>query len=265
MELGNSDVKADFVAVKIGDLDCSAQTKTNLTSPLQDRSSETLVLNAEDNRVKEGTEFQVSLSPSADVSLSAAQFTIDFDPSLASFHGISSESLGLNENSINQRYMQEGLVPFAWYTNKDQALTTSTEMVLTFRAKKDLTVAELFQINSELTPAVAYQSGGKQYGVQLNIHEISAGNINQSVVLHQNQPNPFLKQTTIGFEVPSSQVVSVTVFDIDGKLLYSRDVNASSGYNSIELSTEEIAHRGVTFYQLNTADYSVTKKMIILE
>ena len=265
MDLGDSVSKVDFIAVKIGDLDCSAQTKTSNLTAIEDRSSETLVLNAEDNFVKAGTVFEIALTPSADVNLSAAQFTIDFDPSLAEFGGITSETLELNESSVNRKFASEGLVPFAWYTSGERVLTTSSEMLLTFTAKEDLTIAELLQLDSELTPAVAYNSDGKQYDVQLNVQETNIVSTAQSVALHQNQPNPFLQNTLIGFEVPTQQSVSLTVFDIDGKLLYTRDIEASSGYNSIEITVDEIAQRGVMFYQLNTIDYSVTKKMIILE
>jgi hypothetical protein len=264
MEVGESVSKVDFIAVKIGDLDCSARTKSAFNT-VEERSEETLVLNTNDNAIKAGTEFEVVLSPSSDVNLSAAQFTIDFNPSLADFNGVSSETLNLNENSINKRFAQEGLVPFAWSTHTEQALTTATDVVLSFTAKQDLTIEELFQIDSELTPAIAYSSEGKQYDVQLNIQEASTSSASQSVVLHQNQPNPFLTNTTIGFEVSDAQSVSLTVFDIDGKLLYTRNVEASTGYNSIEITSDEIAQRGVMFYQLNTTDYSVTKKMIILE
>ena len=264
MEVGESVSKVDFIAVKIGDLDCSARTKTALTT-VEERSEQTLVLNTKNNTIKAGAEFEVVLRPSTDVSLSATQFTIDFDPSLAEFNGVSSEALSLNNNSINMRFVQEGLVPFAWSTHADQTLTSATDVVLTFTAKQDLTVEELLQIDSELTPAMAYSSEGKQYDVQLNIQEASTTTTSHSVVLHQNQPNPFLTNTTIGFEVSDAQSVSFTVFDIDGKLLYTRNVEASTGYNSIEITSDEIAQRGVMFYQLNTADYSVTKKMIILE
>jgi len=262
MDLGTEDAVVDFIAVKIGDLDCSAQTKSNFNS-LEERSNKKMVLNALNQTVKAGTSFDVVLNPSSDITLSSAQFTLHFDASMADFSGITSESLEL-KNSFSEMYMEEGLVPFAWYTHKAKDLDVDTDLVFTFTAKQDLSVSELFTIDSELTPALAYTPNGTQYDVQLNILDTNV-DANHSIVLHQNKPNPFSDASIIGFELPNEQAVSITIFDIDGKLLYTKDVEGTAGYNRVELTADEISKTGVLFYQLNTGDYSVTKKMIILE
>lgn len=263
MDLDNEDAVVDFIAVKIGDMDCSAQTKNNVNS-LEERTNQTFVLTATNQTVKAGTQFEVSLNLTEDIALSAAQFTLNFDATKAVFNNLTSEILGLKKNNINEMYVDQGLVPFAWYTQSQKNLDADANLVLTFTAIQDLTVADLFDIDSELTAAAAFASDGTQYDIQLNIQDQDL-DISLSIALHQNQPNPFKGETVIGFELPSAQPISITIFDIDGKLLYTRALEGAAGYNTLALSADDIAQSGVLFYQLNTSDYSVTKKMIVLD
>jgi len=83
--------------------------------------------------------------------------------------------------------------------------------------------------------------------------------------LFQNYPNPFNPVTTIRFEVPKSQKIKLSVFDILGreiKVLY--DDLAPAGIVSVDFSGDEFAS-GMYIYQLKTADFSISKKMVLLK
>ena len=264
IETLSADTEVDFIAVKIGDLDCSAQTKSSVTT-VTERAAQPLVLQTSNAAISAGTKFSVSLSTQEDFTLSAAQFTLNFDPNLAAFEGIQSQALSLNEGAVSQKFAQEGLLPFAWYTTKGVDFTESTDIVFNFTAKQDLTIADLLQLNSTLTEAKAYTPMGEQYNVELNILEETTTLVPTTFKVYQNQPNPFSSQTVIGYEMPTAQAVLLTVFDLDGKVIFTRNLDAAAGYNSVELTSAQINKSGVLYFQLNTADYSVTKKMIILE
>jgi enterochelin esterase family protein len=84
-------------------------------------------------------------------------------------------------------------------------------------------------------------------------------------VLYQNYPNPFNPVTTIRFEVPFSQHVELSVFDMLGrevKVLYN-DI-APAGIVTVDFRAEGLAS-GVYFYRLKTQDFVISKKLLLLK
>jgi photosystem II stability/assembly factor-like uncharacterized protein len=82
--------------------------------------------------------------------------------------------------------------------------------------------------------------------------------------LNQNYPNPFNPSTTIRFQLPRSQHVTLTVYNAIGErveTLISQTLRV--GAYSIEWDAK---HRpsGVYFYRLETGGYTETKKMIVI-
>lgn len=90
-----------------------------------------------------------------------------------------------------------------------------------------------------------------------------------SVVLEQNQPNPFNPITTICFEIGAPQKVRLDVFGISGKRMCTLvDRHLSAGGHSItwDGTNEKGATlaSGVYFYQLQTSQNTITRKMLLL-
>jgi phosphatidylserine/phosphatidylglycerophosphate/cardiolipin synthase-like enzyme len=83
--------------------------------------------------------------------------------------------------------------------------------------------------------------------------------------LYQNYPNPFNPLTTIRFEVPVSQHVELSIFDMLGrevKVLYN-DV-APTGIIAIDFNADGLSS-GVYFYRLKTQDFVASKKLLLLK
>jgi hypothetical protein len=83
--------------------------------------------------------------------------------------------------------------------------------------------------------------------------------------LHQNYPNPFNPTTNINFEIAKTGFTQIIVFDILGrelKKLVSEELNA--GIYQLIWDAGEFPS-GIYFYKLITADYSQTRKMILLK
>lgn len=264
LEALRTDAELDFIAVKIGDLDCSAETKGNLTDTnVTPRENNILVLETKQQTVKAGTTFEVALQPNQNVNLSALQFTLDFDPSLATLSSLNSTVLDQQDIAINEMFAQEGQVPFVWYNQQDVSLDSDQSITFTFEAKRDFDLDEFLDINSSLTKAAAYSSTGTGYNLAFEM--LDQLDSSAKYTLYQNQPNPFQAETVIGFDVEQDEEVRLTVFNLEGKMLYNAEFTAQAGYNSVVISKEELQTTGVLFYQLDAADYTTTKKMILLE
>ena len=85
-----------------------------------------------------------------------------------------------------------------------------------------------------------------------------------SYKLRQNYPNPFNPVTTIEFEIPEREFVSLKVYDVRGSEVANLvDGEKSAGsykvrFNAYKLST------GIYFYRLQAGSYVDVKKLLLL-
>jgi hypothetical protein len=99
--------------------------------------------------------------------------------------------------------------------------------------------------------------------------------IPNAYTLSQNYPNPFNPVTTILFSVPQNGVgtqhaVSLQIFDITGRLIETLiDEELEPGYHTIQWNAEDSFGKpvsaGIYLYQIRTAGFVQTKKMVLLK
>lgn len=83
--------------------------------------------------------------------------------------------------------------------------------------------------------------------------------------LSQNYPNPFNPTTTIRFEVPKREFISLKIFDILGREVAVL-VNEELKPGNHEVNWEAMAYSsGIYFYCLTGLEYSETKKMLLIK
>lgn len=97
-------------------------------------------------------------------------------------------------------------------------------------------------------------------------HEsISNSLIPESYILSQNYPNPFNPVTTINFGLPENAEISLKIYDVLGRIVdipFNRFMNA--GFYSYRFKSTALPS-GIYFYSLTSANFSETKKMIIIK
>lgn len=98
-------------------------------------------------------------------------------------------------------------------------------------------------------------------GIQPISSEVPVG-----FILKQNYPNPFNPSTTIRFAVPKSANVTIEVFDITGRLVRVLASNefVTPGVKEVTFNASDLSS-GIYFYTLKAADFSETKKMILVK
>jgi aminopeptidase N len=83
--------------------------------------------------------------------------------------------------------------------------------------------------------------------------------------LLQNYPNPFNPVTNIGYDIPKSTNVKITVFDVSGKEVsvvvneFKQAGRYSTSFNSLKLAS------GVYFYKIQAGDFTAVKKMTLIK
>jgi len=127
---------------------------------------------------------------------------------------------------------------------------------------KAVNTSDVLSINSTETPAEAYDDQLNILGVKQQFNIVDKARL----LLYQNKPNPFSDFTTIGFELPDSDDITLVVRDIAGRTIQSVSGNYPKGYNEIRLTSTDLrSMRGVLYYELKTSFGSPIKKMIIAE
>lgn len=97
----------------------------------------------------------------------------------------------------------------------------------------------------------------------------SAG-IPETYALHQNYPNPFNPSTTIRFDMPEQGFTSLRIYDVLGRevvMLVHKEISAGKhaySWNGKDMYGQ-IAATGIYFYRLETADFTKTRKMLLVK
>lgn len=93
--------------------------------------------------------------------------------------------------------------------------------------------------------------------------------VNSSIVegysLSQNYPNPFNPSTVINFALPVKSMVSIKVYDVNGKEIAELiNEEKDSGSHSIEFIGINLSS-GVYYYKLTAGDFSQVRKMVLVK
>lgn len=244
---------ADFIAVKVGDVNTSATT--NLANGSEDRGAfGTLLLEIEDRTVGKGENVTVEFK-SADLAILGYQFTLNFDPDKLDLVNLL-PGVAADEN-FGFTLLDKGAITASWNGKADSEALFS----LVFYAKANGRLSDLLSLNSRYTKAEAYNLNGNLLGVQLGF----TNGVTPAFELYQNTPNPFRGNTVIGFNLPQSGSAKLTVTDVSGRVLKVVEQDFAKGYNEVQLNSNELPSYGLMYYTLETATNTATRKMVIVE
>jgi hypothetical protein len=232
----------DFAGVKIGDVNGSAVA--NATMPAEDRTAGTAIFDIEDRDVKAGEEFEVSFKSAQ--ALKGFQFTATLD-GLTAINTVE----GANVTANNFNLAPSGAMAVS--------IDGAQEFTVRFRAEKAGLPSQMLGVSGAITRAEAYGDAGR-LGVAFRFDGKTIAGV--GFELYQNQPNPFVNKTFVGFYLPEAAEATLTVFDETGRVVYQQKGQFAKGENSISLDRALINTTGMLYYKLETATDSATKKMI---
>jgi hypothetical protein len=131
---------------------------------------------------------------------------------------------------------------------------------LKFRAAKAGKLSQMVKLSSEITKSEAYNLTEGRMEVALRFDGKTIAGV--GFELYQNQPNPFVNKTYVGFNLPEATTATLSVYDETGRVVYTQKGDFAKGYNAIALDRALMNSTGVLYYSLETATDSATKKMI---
>ena len=106
---------------------------------------------------------------------------------------------------------------------------------------------------------------GYPTGVEENLFSLP-----KSFYISQNYPNPFNPETTISFSIPKDSKVEISIYNVKGqKIKTLTNENLQSGYYKViwngKDENDKSVSSGIYFYKMETDNFSLIKKCILLK
>jgi hypothetical protein len=102
-------------------------------------------------------------------------------------------------------------------------------------------------------------------GITTWIDQFSGKNIPGEIRLFQNYPNPYNPTTKIRYQIPTTGLVSLRVYNLLGEVVATLvNVEKSAGNYYVEFIASGLPS-GIYFYRLQAGNFVETRKMILLK
>lgn len=250
---------ADFIAVKIGDIDGSA---TGFVSDGDVVTTRSTVITTEEQKLAIGYN-EIGFSAEDVEDIYGMQLELAINEKIVQTVEVTSDLFDITGDNV--RY-QDGKL----YLVVGEALPADgTDRIFTVKVttRDEAYVSDIIALNSQdIKPQLISGEDDLLEAVDFSMEvKGKATEVEHDFELFQNVPNPFSTTTDIAFVLPSDQKVSLTVLDVTGQLVYRTQGYYTKGYNVITLSMQDIEASGILHYQLDTETNSDNKKMIIIK
>ncbi len=116
-----------------------------------------------------------------------------------------------------------------------------------------------FMISHGPTEAVAYTVE------QEKLHTIRLEHKSSQAITVYNRPNPFKDATTIVFESKALETAQLNIFDLSGKMVFSRQVQLQHGQNEYFIHRSDLSNPGMYSYEMKSETQHSTNRMIIVD
>jgi hypothetical protein len=127
---------------------------------------------------------------------------------------------------------------------------------------------------------IAYIFGGRTYGyvsyvrpfslLRADLSDISEAkayseNVSEEFYLSQNYPNPFNPTTSIGYGIPTNDLVTIKVFDLLGREITTLiEEKQTKGDHSVSWNATSFTS-GIYFCRLQSGKFTKTKKLLFMK
>ena len=245
----------DFVGVKVGDVSGNAIANSLQVSS---RSNEMLTFRVDDQNIDAGELVRVAISSAEFTDVTAFQFTMNLAG--LEFAGIESGAIAMTEENIA---VHKGALTFAWTHVNGITEANDVLFTLTFKALAGINLRDAISLGSNITYASVYKTNEERFGADFTF-DTGEGLVGQ-FELYQNEPNPFSAVTTISFQLAQEGPAELTVFDVTGKTVTVIRGQYARGYNEVSINKTDLGASGVLYYQLESGDFTATRKMVVID
>ncbi|MBK7234014.1 MAG: HYR domain-containing protein [Saprospiraceae bacterium] len=252
-----SDLKADFVAIKVGDVNESAKTRG--ANGVSNRTAQTLDLYYEDVEMKKGEMYEIQIKSSNISKFTGFQTTVE----LGGEFGQMIELVPNRQNHFGEEHyslhsLHNGKISMSW-----DGHAKNDERLLSIKIKSNLDgrLSDMLRLSSSITQTMSIDEHQAEGRIELR----STGMLDKEFVLLQNEPNPWKEQSSIGLLLPRAGTVRLTIYDATGRVHLKAEKEMAKGYQEWIIEGGIVTGTGVYYYQADYESNTQTRKMVILE
>ncbi len=259
--LSNDEMDADFIGVKIGDVNDSVIPNSMLGSQIRNMDG-TLDFEILEQEMRSGNGYEIEVRSSNFNKMLGYQYTINIEGAeiLEVIPGANT-----SDDNFGTTMLERGVITTSWH-NATATSFDSNEILYTLRLKAttNTSVSKVISVSSNITKAESYTAEGELKDIAFNFTN-GATTTSTAFELYQNRPNPFKEETVIGYSLPQADKAKITIMDVSGKVLKLIEQDAVQGYNEVILDKAGLQGAGVLYYRLETAANTATKKMTLIK
>ncbi len=207
-------VNAEFVGIKIGDVNNSGNPQNFNASSVDQRSGSSLQFMLENQQLEVGQSYTATFTAANWKEILGFQQTISFQPEYLRFkaleHGVLPD-FGLNNIGLN--FAEEGFITMNWFTVTPFDMEEDAHLFkLTFEVLKDCKVSDVLNITADKIPVESYNANLDIMGIELLFSTLTA---NSSFLLSKNikiYPNPVADELTLEYPFTLQDDLTITIF-----------------------------------------------------
>jgi hypothetical protein len=242
----------DFIAVKIGDVNDSAQPLIHL-EPEQRSGAQVIEIPVAYDRVFPGQELEIDVTDLIFQDMSSIQLALQWNTESLSLIGFYPGNLDqMSGHNFGLTEMDKGIIRMSW---NELSNSGTTLFKLAFRVIKHSRLTnELFFGETVLrTELIDWRDNAYQLRFRFK----------EGDVILDNFPNPFMGGTSLRFSLPASGDVEIEFFDAYGRRFNRLDVSGNFGINEVPVDRFIFGdHHGLIYYKIKLGEYSAVGKML---
>lgn len=199
----------------------------------------------------------IDIKLSNDIAISALRFEIVFQKKLS----YRAPELGSRVQALNNYInLQDNVITFVLLDIEGKGIVPGNDTIIRIP----------FDVDQDFEITAVYAST-RSTGITEMQYEVLKDTVTEeTLVLEQNDPNPFNGRTRLDFEIPGEADTKLIIYDVGGALIRTLvDAKLPGGKHSAEWDgcsdSGAPVEAGIYLYKLYAGVYSVTKKMVFLK
>ncbi|MBL7804402.1 MAG: T9SS type A sorting domain-containing protein [Saprospiraceae bacterium] len=247
-----ADDPVDFVAIKIGDLNCSAIANTL-------RPNGILLT---DRQLEPGELVDIPFAVAESADWLGMQFALEYDPATMEVEHVKTKGTLPSQSSDNFGVFP-GRVAVSWSDASAEKLQAGdTLFTLSIRILKPVRLSDLLRLEQDGLIPEAYTEDMERQPLRLIFRTDEAQT--EAIQVFSAQPNPTRAGASIPLSLHTPAGLSMQVFDADGKKVYETENQLDAGFWMLDIPENAMSGCGVYYWLISLNSQSFSGRVIRL-